>query len=1517
MSNIYSSKPSAKPLKGGTVTSNLGVFDTISANTIVLESINISGVFEDGILLGATIRDSFIDSSVIGAGGATEAYFTNLQTTSTVTFYNQLLNKFVRWDPITSIFRVNGELRVDDCSQLGNLRICSNTINATNLNGDVNIIPNGSGSIYLTGPIYNVVTSGSYYGEYTNGGITQIAKNNIILNSTSASILLTSKESQSLTSVTSDINITSTVGNITLNTPNFIKILDNSKLSFGATCNNIYSSGGNLNIQTCNDLNLEVPNTNKILIPEITKLQFSTVGNIQLFSSSGSLNINGTNTLFINNSLTQINSTNVRFYDPIITLADYNLVSNDTKDRGIEFKYFDIETNSTKLGWFGYKNSTGRFTFITDATNTNETITGTIGNLELSRLVLNNITLSEGGLINANCGSITNLSLITSCQNNLTISAGQNINLESGNRIYLNSQNDILIPNNIPLKFGTTGSTITETSGGNLKLNATTDIYLTTRTSGSVIIPTNTYISFDGSTNGQQRISSNTSGDLNILSNKNIYLTTTGGSIIIPSNTNINLGNSSQSIYGNSGGITILTNSSTSNLNLLTNNNVNINSSFGNINLDSNKGDINLLTSSGNVRIPQNTFLIFNVSGTSNSVQASNGNLIINGSGTNDISLRNTSSINLSATSNVNIPTNTRLNIGSNMTNFIYTDASNNTYIQNTVSNGSLNLTSSALNFNQTTTNITSNSFNITPNVSSGSTVIIDSENVKLKDPILTLANYTQFSGDTKDKGIEYNYFEVTNTSENTLGWFGMKTSTNRFTYLLNATNANGVITGDFGDIEIKSAYMNGDIIFNTRGNLNIACGTLGNVHTITGCQTSVTITTGTINLSGSTSVTIPTNTPLNFGTTGNYKIISDTSGNLTVSSESTTFNTTNTFDVLATNTRFKDPILTVSGISAPISNDLKDRGIEFRWHNNISAKLGYFGYKENTGRFVFIKDATNTNEIISGIYSDVEFGDAYLNNINLNNGKISGTQEISGGEITIKTTSGNISLTPTSGSNVILPFNSKISFGNTTNSISVDTSGNLSINSNGGTTISATNGNLELNSTTAVTFLKDIPVYIGEASIEFDDTTNQLNFTNPDGDIYFNPETRVDIPTNKYLTFGSTVNSIISDGSQLYINGYDALQFSSGNININGNLNITGTLTSSTIDFDLNKYILPLGTNQLLDITNITTNNLSTNGNILITTNTTHNLVLTDSVILKNTNSTPNIDGTYAIKQIVSPTQFTISAGTITSAGSDGTVKSNLTREQGKDVGIQINYWSTVGNTSVTAGTAAFKTGFFGFKRNTERWSFYNNATIANDVVSGSLADIEINKLFTNRISGYILDGHITAGSNAIIGTNFQINGGSFNSTPIGNVNPNSGNFTNLSNTVQAQLTRVSLQSTLIYSLERYTLTSIAPTRSPDATKIVTLFSVQGASFTSSSGTMPSTSITDGTFKMLVCSSMDPGCTHTIHFGAGKLITPNPINAVSQPTKLVFKRRGQSVQLLYDSSLAGWILLNSGCYVE
>ena len=81
--------------------------------------------------------------------------------------------------------------------------------------------------------------------------------------------------------------------------------------------------------------------------------------------------------------------------------------------------------------------------------------------------------------------------------------------------------------------------------------------------------------------------------------------------------------------------------------------------------------------------------------------------------------------------------------------------------------------------------------------------------------------------------------------------------------------------------------------------------------------------------------------------------------GDLTVNGTTTTINsTTMTTDNI---------ILTLGGDTAPGSNDTKDKGIEFRWHDGSSAKLGFFGFDESTGDFSFIPDATNSSNVFNG----------------------------------------------------------------------------------------------------------------------------------------------------------------------------------------------------------------------------------------------------------------------------------------------------------------------------------------------------------------------------------------------------------------------------------------------------------------------------------------------------------------------------------------------------------------------
>ena len=103
-----------------------------------------------------------------------------------------------------------------------------------------------------------------------------------------------------------------------------------------------------------------------------------------------------------------------------------------------------------------------------------------------------------------------------------------------------------------------------------------------------------------------------------------------------------------------------------------------------------------------------------------------------------------------------------------------------------------------------------------------------------------------------------------------------------------------------------------------------------------------------------------------------------ETTGNVTVGGDLIVNGTTTT--VNSTVVTIDDPIFTLGGDTVPASDDNKDRGIEFRWHDGTNSKLGFFGYDDSTGRFTFIPDATNTSEVFSGSLGDVDFSSYYVN---------------------------------------------------------------------------------------------------------------------------------------------------------------------------------------------------------------------------------------------------------------------------------------------------------------------------------------------------------------------------------------------------------------------------------------------------------------------------------------------------------------------------------------------------------
>ena len=168
-------------------------------------------------------------------------------------------------------------------------------------------------------------------------------------------------------------------------------------------------------------------------------------------------------------------------------------------------------------------------------------------------------------------------------------------------------------------------------------------------------------------------------------------------------------------------------------------------------------------------------------------------------------------------------------------------------------------------------------------------------------------------------------------------------------------TNENNLITFVADAATSTGAHgleMDGDFHYNPSTGRLTATQLAGTLQTA--AQTNITsvgaLDGGSIT-SGFTSIDVGSGAITTTGTI--------TAGDLVVNGTTTTVNsTTVTVD---------DPIFTIGGDSAPGSDDNKDRGIEFRWHNGSAAKVGFFGYDDSAGKMTFIPDATNNSEVFSG----------------------------------------------------------------------------------------------------------------------------------------------------------------------------------------------------------------------------------------------------------------------------------------------------------------------------------------------------------------------------------------------------------------------------------------------------------------------------------------------------------------------------------------------------------------------
>lgn len=241
----------------------------------------------------------------------------------------------------------------------------------------------------------------------------QVKGGDITTNQTSFNLLNTTATTISAFGAGTTVGIGAASGTLTLNNPTVVGNASNTSVTlwntvattvsaFGAaTTLTLGGTSGTTTVRTptvtlsnATELNLNGASpaiktssaTASVFNSTVTTLNIGQAATtVSIGATTGTTTVNNaltvTGNLTVNGTTTTTNSTTVTIDDPIFTLGgDTAPTGDDNKDRGIEYRWHTGTV--AKVGFFGYSDSLGKFTFIPDATNTSEVFSGTKGTLD-------------------------------------------------------------------------------------------------------------------------------------------------------------------------------------------------------------------------------------------------------------------------------------------------------------------------------------------------------------------------------------------------------------------------------------------------------------------------------------------------------------------------------------------------------------------------------------------------------------------------------------------------------------------------------------------------------------------------------------------------------------------------------------------------------------------------------------------------------------------------------------------------------------------------------------------------------------------------------------------------------------------------------------------------------------------------------------------------------------------------------------------------------------------------------